>query len=157
MKGISSYSLLLLSALCLEGCTSMPPSPASLAPETAWKYKTPEAILKHEDVKGKPPQVFPKPIAEVRNAAVRALNFVGCEVKTQEAYYVSGRRPNKWGFFVGSGGETVEVMLHPSSSEETHVWVDTDLSFIGIAGQKDWNNEVLAEMRNLLGATATKQ
>lgn len=111
---------------------------------------TQQTLLSHEDVKGKEPVVFAQPIEQVRQAALRALTFVGCEVKKQNAFYLNGRRPNKFGLFVGSGGETVEVFLYPKSETETHVWVDTDMSFVGIAGQQSWNKQVVAEMTSTL-------
>lgn len=108
-----------------------------------------EQILEQKDVKGKTPTVFAQPLDKTREAALRALTFVGCEIKKQQPYYVSGRRPNKVGLFVGSGGETVEVFLYPVSDTETQVWVDTDLSFVGMAGQQGWNQQVLDEMKNI--------
>ena len=54
------------------------------------------------------------------------------------------------GLFVGSGGETVKLFLYPQSPSETHVWVDTDLSFVGIAGQQGWNKQVIEELTRIL-------
>ncbi len=116
---------------------------------------TPEQILQQEDVKKKQPVVFDKSVEEVRTAGLRALTFVGCEIKTQEPYYLTGHRPNKVGLLVGSGGETVKIFLYPKSSTQTQVWVDTDLSFFGMAGQQNWDDKVFAEMKNLL-ATPTQ-
>ena len=138
----------LITALCGSllaiGCASTP-NGASRA-----KYPTADSILKENYVKEKPPTVYQHPIEEVRPAAARALNFVGCKVETQEDFYITGKRPNKMGFFVGSGGETVKVFLYPQSTNQTQVWVDTDLSFVGIVGQKDWNKEVIDEMTHIL-------
>ena len=118
---------------------------------------TQDAIRSHEDVKGKNPVVFHQPLEKTREAALRALTFVGCEIKQRQNYYVSGRRPNKFGLFVGSGGETVEVCLLPKTEGETQVWVDTDLSFVGIAGQQGWDNQVIEEMTNILNKPAKPQ
>ena len=126
-----------------------------MAPSAKQQFSSADAVLQHEDVKGKTPTVFQKPLDQTREAAMRALTFVGCEIKAQEPYRVSGRRPNKFGLFVGSGGEKVEVFLYPQSADETHVWVDTDLSFVGIAGQQGWNQQVLEEMTNLLSQQTT--
>ena len=38
----------------------------------------------------------------------------------------------------------------PQGDKVTHVWVDTDLSFVGLAGQQNWNKQVIAEMTSLL-------
>lgn len=147
-----------MTALLIAGCASNPKDPptgstgAQTAKEPAPSAKTMsvEEILKHEDVKGHPPKVFAQPLDKAREAALRALTFVGCELKKKEPYYVSGRRPNKIGLFVGSGGETVEVFLYPAKENETHVWVDTDLSFVGIAGQQDWSEKAMAEISRIL-------
>ena len=147
---ISFSGFALITALCgcllALGCASTPKDTASQKK----KYPTAESVLKAGDVKGKPPTVYEHPIEEVRPAAARALNFVGCKVETQEDFYVAGKRPQKWGFFVGSGGETVEVYLYPQSTNQTHVWVDTDLSFVGIAGQQGWTKQVIEEMTHIL-------
>ena len=111
---------------------------------------TREAVLNDSDVKGKPPTTFSQPLPRVQNAAVSALTSVGCRIEKKETYFVSGERPHKMGLFVGSGGETVKVFMVPQSDKVTNVWVDTDLSFAGIAGQQGWNQQVLAEMTNLL-------
>lgn len=113
-----------------------------------------EQILQQEDVKKKAPLVFNKGVEEVRQAGLRALTFVGCELKTQQPYFLTGRRPNKFGLFVGSGGETVKLFLYPQAPELTHVWVDTDLSFAGIAGQQSWDDKVTAELKSLLETKA---
>ena len=111
---------------------------------------TKEAVLNEADVKGKPPTVFAQPLARVQDAAARALTSIGCRVEQKETYFVSGSRPHKIGLFVGSGGETVKVFMVPQSDKVTNVWVDTDLSFMGIAGQQGWNKQVLAEMTSHL-------
>ena len=109
-----------------------------------------EAVLNNPDVKGKPPTVFAQPLARVHEAALRALTSVGGKAEQNQTYYISGNRPHKMGLFVGSGGETVEIYMVPQSDKSTSVWVDTDLSFLGIAGQQNWNKQVLGEMTNLL-------
>lgn len=115
---------------------------------------TKEQVLQQEDVKKKQPTVFNNGAEEVRQAGLRALTFVGCEVKTQQPYYLTGKRPSKWGLFVGSGGETVKIFLYPDGPAQTRVWVDTDKSFVGIAGQQTWDDKVLAEMKNILETSA---
>jgi len=134
-------TLLAAGAVLLVGCASTPNNASTLSKED---------ILRQPDVKGKPPTVFPKQLDEVRQAGLRALTFVGCEVKTQDPLFLSGRRPNKFGLFVGSGGETVKIFLYPESEKQTHVWVDTDLSFVGMAGQQSWDKQVLEAMSKIL-------
>ncbi len=108
-------------------------------------------VLEQEDVKKNPPVMMAYPIDKVHEAALRGLTAVGCEIQRNEPYFVSGKRPNKFGLLVGSGGETVKIFLLPSGEKETRVWVDTDLSFAGIAGQQGWDDQVLASMRDTLG------
>jgi hypothetical protein len=95
--------------------------------------------------------VFAQPIARAQQAAVDSLVVLGFDVKRSEPSYVEGARPRKMGLFVGSGGETLGVWLEPVSAEATKVEVDTARSFVGIAGQKVWDEEVLAEMEKTLG------
>lgn len=109
-----------------------------------------EQILEQEDVKGKTPTVFACPVEKVREAGLRSLTFVGCKVDQQEPYYLKGSRPHKMGLLVGSGGEKVKIFLYPKAENETQVWVDTDLTFVGMAGQQGWNKQVLDEMQNIL-------
>lgn len=147
MKITLSSIATLTALLILAGCASAPPEKQESVSMTK------EQILSRPDVKGRPPVVFAKNIDEVRQAGLRALTFVGCEIKTQEPLFLSGHRPSKVGLFVGSGGETVNVLLYPQSETETHVWVETHKSFAGIAGQQGWNKQVLDEMTQLLNAS----
>ncbi|MEO6738939.1 MAG: hypothetical protein ABIP20_01720 [Chthoniobacteraceae bacterium] len=109
-----------------------------------------DAVQNDGDVKNKPPTVFAQPLARVNEAAARALISVGCKLKRQESYFASGFRPQKMGLLIGSGGETVKVFMLPQGDKVTNVWVDTDHSFVGMAGQQNWNKQVLAEMTSLL-------
>jgi hypothetical protein len=59
------------------------------------------------------------------------------------------------GLLVGSGGETVKIFLYPETETETRVWVDTNLSFVGIAGQQNWSKQVLQQMTEILNTTQT--
>ena len=93
---------------------------------------------------------FPHPIAKVQQAAVDALTVTGFDIKKQEPTYVEGTRPRKMGLFVGSGGETVGVWLTALSPEQTEVKVDTAKTFVGGAGQKSWDKQVLEEMTKSL-------
>ena len=148
LAGVLSFAL---------GCASTPKAgdAANAAVTSPQAGMSKEEILKQPDVKGKPASQFQQPLEKAREAALRALTFVGCEIKKQEPFFVSGRRPNKMGLFVGSGGETVKVFLYPKSETETEVWVDTDLSFVGMAGQQNWNKQVLGEMTSILNKDST--
>lgn len=97
-----------------------------------------------------PATVFQQPVATVQKAAVEALSATGFNVTKQQPTYVEGKRPRKVGVFVGSGGETVGVWLTASGADATEVRVDTARTFVGGAGQKDWDAPILAKMRELL-------
>ncbi len=94
---------------------------------------------------------FAQPVAKVHQVAVDSLVVLGFDVKVDKPDYVEGSRPRKVGLFVGSGGETVGVWLAPIGDAATRVEVDTARSFVGIAGQKVWDDEVLNEMEKALG------
>jgi hypothetical protein len=95
--------------------------------------------------------VFAQPLEKARQGALDALVVLGFDVKKQEPAYVEGFRPRKVGLLVGSGGETVGIWLEPAGEQQTRVRVDTAKSFAGIAGQKNWDAEVLAQMEKTLG------
>lgn len=95
--------------------------------------------------------VFQQPVEKVRKAAADALEVTGFDIKKQEPAYVEGFRPHKVGFFVGSGGETVGVWLSERAHDKTEVRVTTAKSLVGIAGQKNWDDEVISEITKTLG------
>lgn len=98
-----------------------------------------------------PMTVFQQPIEGVQRAAVDALVVTGFDVTKQEPTYVEGFRPRKVGFIlVGSGGETVGIWLASQGPNKTEVRVDTAKSLAGIAGQKNWDAEILNEMTKSL-------
>jgi len=146
---------LTFSCVWLSGCASSPAPEKQATPGNG--SMTREQVLLQDDVKGKTPTVFNQGVDEVRKAALRSLTFVGCEIKTQQDYFLSGRRPNKFGLFVGSGGETVNVYLYPQTDNETHVWVETHKSFVGIAGQQGWNKQVIDQMTQLINTNSGAQ
>lgn len=116
----------LVSAL-LVGCASTPVA-RNAAPQTAFQH----------------------PIDQVQKVAIDALVVTGFNVTKQEPAYVEGFRPRKVGLFVGSGGETVGIWLVEQGPNTTEVRVDTAKSLVGIVGQKNWDTEILNEMRKSL-------
>ena len=76
--------------------------------------------------------------------------MTGFDVEKNEPLYVQGFKPRKIGIIVGSGGETVGIWLEAVDPARTRVWISTAKSALGIAGQKSWNAEVLAEMEREL-------
>ena len=87
----------------------------------------------------------------MQKAAVDALTVTGFDIKKQEPTYVEGYRPHKVGLFVGSGGETVGIWLTAQGADKTEVKVRTAKSLVGALGQKNWDDQVLAEMAKSLG------
>ena len=120
-------ALLLTGVVALAGCASTPDKPPG-----------------HN-------AVFLRPAAEVQKAAVDALVELGFDVEKSEPVYVEGFRPRKVGLFVGSGGETVGIWIEPLGPSRTGVRVDTARSFVGIAGQKRWDEDVLDKLEKSLG------
>jgi hypothetical protein len=55
---------------------------------------------------------------------------------------------------VGSGGETVSVTLTPAGDGKVSINIRTKKSFVGMAGQKNWDQPVLDEMLKSLAAPA---
>jgi len=94
--------------------------------------------------------LFQQPIEKVREAAIDALVVLGFDIKKQKDLYIEGFRPRKVGFFVGSGGETVGIWLEPLAQDRTRVLVKTAKSLVGIVGQKNWDDEILSEMKKVL-------
>lgn len=120
--------ILFIAAVILVGCASVPKKPA----ETSGV-------------------VFQQPVEQTRKTSINALVVLGFDVKKEEGFYIEGYRPRKVGFFVGSGGETVGIWLEPLGQDQTRVLVKTATTLAGRAGQKNWDNEVLAEMEKALG------
>lgn len=92
------------------------------------------------------------PIEAVKKAAADALTVIGCEIKKNEDTYVEGVRTRKIGAFVGSGGETVSVKLAAAGDGKTSVDVRTKKTFVGGAGQKNWDQQVVDEITKELSA-----
>lgn len=96
---------------------------------------------------------FEKPMADVQKAAVDALTTVGVTIKKQEPNIVEGKRKNKVGLFVGSGGEILTVTMTEIDAGKTSTKVRTTKTFAGRAGQKVWDQPVLEEMSKVLGVS----
>lgn len=99
-------------------------------------------------------QTFAHPIADVQKAAASALAVVGCTIKKDEPGLLEGYRDRKVGVFVGSGGETVTVTLTADGDAATKVDVRTKKTFVGGAGQKNWNKPVIDEITKALAGPA---
>lgn len=91
----------------------------------------------------------------VHKAATDALAVIGCEIKKDEPTQLEGYRKHKVGLFVGSGGETVVVSITAQAEGKTNVDIRTKRTFVGGAGQKNWDQPVLDEIRKSLSSAAT--
>jgi|SRR5215831_10341946 len=94
--------------------------------------------------------VLPGEISKVREAALDALKVYGFEIDKSESNYLQGSRPHKVGLFVGSGGETVGIWLQQVAAAQTELSISTSKSFLGYAGQKDWSQDILEEIRKAM-------
>jgi hypothetical protein len=101
-------------------------------------------------------EVFDHSLEVTHAAAVDALSVLGFKIEKEEPRYLEGSRPHKVGLVVGSGGETIGVWLDPVAENRTEVRVKTTKSFVGMAGQKSWDREVIAEIIMSLNKTDTK-
>lgn len=97
---------------------------------------------------------FDQPPEAVQKAAVDALTVVGVEIKKQEPLFVEGKRKNKVGMFVGSGGEVLSVALTPVDGGKTQAKIRTTKTFVGRAGQKVWDQPIADEMTKALSGGA---
>ncbi|MBP9914179.1 MAG: hypothetical protein KBF26_12325 [Opitutaceae bacterium] len=80
------------------------------------------------------------------DAALQALAGIGCEIKKDTADLIEGKRSNKIGLAVGSGGEKLFVAIKDLGEGQTEVKVTTKKTMLGIVGQKHWNDEVAKQI-----------
>jgi len=129
MKHMTMKFALAACLLALAACSATPTKPADSVPSV----------------------VYNKPEATVQKAAIDALVANGFVVSKSDAEYIEGARPHKVGLVVGSGGESAGVWLSSLGSDRTSVKVSTAKSFAGMAGQKNWDKEIIAEMDKSVG------
>jgi len=84
----------------------------------------------------------------IHAAALQALAAIGCEVKKDAPLSIEGKRSNKIGLAVGSGGEKLFVEIKNLADGKAEVTVTTKKTMVGIVGQKLWNEEVAAQISN---------
>jgi len=130
MKTTAGKFVIAACMLVLAGCSATPTKPGDVTPSI----------------------IYNKPEATVQKAAVDALVANGFVISKSDAEYVEGARPHKIGLVVGSGGESAGVWLASLGSDKTSVKVSTAKSFAGMAGQKNWDKEIIAEMDKSIGS-----
>lgn len=82
----------------------------------------------------------------IHAAALQVLASIGCEIKKDTPLAIEGKRPNKIGLAVGSGGEKIFVTLQVEGEGKTELTVTTKKTLMGIAGQKLWNVEIATQI-----------
>ncbi|MBS0632139.1 MAG: hypothetical protein JSS11_09515 [Verrucomicrobia bacterium] len=88
----------------------------------------------------------------IHAAALQALAGIGCEVKKDTPTAIEGKRSNKMGLAVGSGGEKLFVDLKDKGDGKTEVRVTTKKTMLGYVGQKLWNEEVAKQISDAVAA-----
>ena len=92
----------------------------------------------------------------VKKAAVIALVANGFNVTKQDARYIEGTRPRpgppvpstpRWREWWGlAGGETTAIWIEALDDTTSRVHVDTVKTFLGLAGQQNWDSEIIIEI-----------
>jgi hypothetical protein len=95
-------------------------------------------------------------VERVQKAAADALTVLGVEIKKNEPGYLEGPRSRKFGAFVGSGGEVLSVKITDKGSGNAEVTVRTTKTFMGRAGQKVWDQQMIDEINKSLAANPAK-
>ncbi len=110
---------------------------AEVAPSEAKENKKNTTVL-----------VLAAPPDKVHAAALEALAAIGCKVKKDSPNYIEGKRSNKVGLAVGSGGEKLFVEIKDLGDGTSELKVITKKTMAGIIGQKRWNEEVAFHIRD---------
>ena len=84
----------------------------------------------------------------VHAAALQALAGIGCKIKSDTPTAIEGKRSNKVGLAVGSGGEKLFVEIKDLGNGKTELKVMTKKTMLGYVGQKLWNGEVATQVSN---------
>jgi hypothetical protein len=133
------YLLILCAAILSFGL------PASMrATDKPAKAETDE----HENKKNITVLVLNAKPEAVHTAALQALAGIGCEVKKDSPNSIEGKRSNKMGLAVGSGGEKLFIEIKDLGEGKTELKVTTKKTMLGIVGQKYWNEEVATQIGN---------
>jgi hypothetical protein len=129
-------------ALISTGCATT--SGTTAKTETvAEKQMKPEAKPKKKSNKKGLSQSFAASPEDVKAATIAAMQKYNFNFKNTDGMSLEGKRSNKVGLMVGSGGERMKAEITVLSDGMTEVHVQTKKTFVGIAGQKNWDDEVM--------------
>ena len=138
--------------------TPTPPSPPSIPanpPPEEIKEPAPAPLAGCEDTeirpgkeKGRQQRFYAATMAQVKAAAITALNSLEFEVHKNDSNEIEASKKRHMGVLMGSGGE--RMLLHFTPAQEggrrgTLVTGETKKGFIMRAGQKSWTNAILAQ------------
>ena len=138
---------LLLLVVSLFAISLVAPIHASAAPK-AVKADEDTATDEKNHKKNTTVLTLAAPADKVHAAALEALAAVGCTVKKDTPALIEGKRANKIGLAVGSGGEKLFVNIKDLGDGKTELTVRTKKTMAGIVGQKLWNEEVAHHIRD---------
>lgn len=96
-------------------------------------------------------QTFTATPEQVKTATLIAMKKVGFNIKKDGGMKIQGKRSNKIGLAVGSGGEKMYAEILPMEGGQTGVHVRTKKTLVGIVGQKNWDDEVMELIIESLG------
>lgn len=140
--------------LGLAACSTTPESSSTMAKSEASQMdKAAEAKMSEDKAKSDKSskkdskkglsKSFSATPAQVKTATLVAMKKIGFKIKKESDTKIEGKRSNKVGLAVGSGGEKMYAEIMPGEGGITSVHVRTKKTFVGIVGQKNWDDEVL--------------
>ena len=94
-------------------------------------------------------QVVPFPMESVMEAAKKAVQLHGCDIKKESSYFLMCKRARKVGVIKGSGGEKVTVSLS-NNGDGTLVLIKTHKGLMGRLVKKNWSTPIFNEIVKML-------
>ena len=131
-------------ALSLGAC-------ATTSQTTDASTQTAEATIANAKPEKGLAQVFETDIKAAMMATRGALEKYGFEITEESDDGFEAKRKSKVGVFVGSGGEKMIVKFDEADAG-TRVHVRTKKTLVGIAGQKNWDDEVMSAITDSIAA-----
>ena len=122
-----------LALLLIGGCASSSGS-KSVTTQSGAVIEAPKAAKVQE---------FTGVVEDIHPAAYEAATTFGFKITYNEWNAIAGDRTRSIGLAVGSGGESINIIIQPTSPTTTAVTVWTNFTFVGRAGQRDWSDQIL--------------